>query len=851
MIDFSQLTSSSTREIKTNPIEIYSSLDRAADTSELRASQSFVLKEWYDNHLTDKDIVIKMHTGDGKTLVGLLMLMSNINSGKGPALYVCPNKYLVQQVENEALRFGIPFQNIDGFEGNIPDNFLESKAILGVTIQKLFNGRTKFGLDSASIRVGCLVMDDAHACVESIKNAFTIRLRRGERGEGELYNSLLQLFHDDLVSQGQGSLVEIEQARETQAFMAVPYWKWLSKIDAITRSLACLSSGNFEEYGDSFFVWPLLKDCLEECQMFISAREIDILPYAPRVRRFGSFSSARQRIIMSATTQEDSFFIKGLDFDESAVKNPIHWDQTRWSGEKMILLPSVVDASLNRQTVIRELFNGERQPNYGVCSIIPTAFLKGDYSEESVLFSDAGNIVECITHLKQKDFSKKVVLVNRYDGIDLPDASCRLLVLDSKPSFSSLADRYENMCRPDSDIVRVRIAQKIEQGLGRAVRGEKDYCVILIIGADLVHFLKGRDSQSFFSPQTRKQVEIGLKVSELQGNRKGKNPIDDLESLIRQALNRDEGWKSYYTTEMDSNTQRPYSHNLYSFLISEKAAEESHLARNNTKAVQILQNLINSNSLSSEEKGWYLQHIARYMYFDDRVAAEEIQREAFRLNPYLFKPDTGVHYKKTTPGNLYQADLMRRAIVGFGQFDELRLSIDEHLANLSFGVEAHMFEGALSEIGRLLGFNTQRPDQEIKKGPDVLFCAKGPKYAIFECKNEVLPERAAICKKESGQMENHCAWFESEYGKEVAVDYYWVIATNQLADNADLSHEVRAITSGGLDKFKENVRDCFYSLKKYDISTITVEYTLDLIRRYRLSLEDFRKEYSNEIKKIR
>ncbi|NBJ80689.1 hypothetical protein D5274_01610 [bacterium 1XD42-94] len=33
------------------------------------------------------------------------------------------------------------------------------------------------------------------------------------------------------------------------------------------------------------------------------------------------------------------------------------------------------------------------------------------------------------------------------------------------------------------------IAQKIEQGIGRGVRSEKDYCAILIIGSDIVKFM--------------------------------------------------------------------------------------------------------------------------------------------------------------------------------------------------------------------------------------------------------------------------------------------------------------------------------------------------------------------------
>lgn len=45
--------------------------------------------------------------------------------------------------------------------------------------------------------------------------------------------------------------------------------------------------------------------------------------------------------------------------------------------------------------------------------------------------------------------------------------------MDSLPYFDSLADRYEEQACPNSELINKRIAQKIEQGIGRGVRGEK------------------------------------------------------------------------------------------------------------------------------------------------------------------------------------------------------------------------------------------------------------------------------------------------------------------------------------------------------------------------------------------
>lgn len=56
----------------------------------------------------EKGIIIKMNTGSGKTIVGLIILMSCIREDKRPAMYVVPNKFLMKQVIKEAELLGIP-----------------------------------------------------------------------------------------------------------------------------------------------------------------------------------------------------------------------------------------------------------------------------------------------------------------------------------------------------------------------------------------------------------------------------------------------------------------------------------------------------------------------------------------------------------------------------------------------------------------------------------------------------------------------------------------------------------------------------------------------------------------------
>lgn len=113
----------------------------------------------------------------------------------------------------------------------------------------------------------------------------------------------------------------------------------------------------------------------------------------------------------------------------------------------------------------------------------------------------------------------------------------------------------------------------------------------------------------------------------------------------------------------------------------------------------------------------------------------------------------------------------------YKNYSELMLAVNEILDNLTFGMEADKFESALKNVGELLGFVSQRPDMEIRKGPDNLWCGTNNEYAFFECKSEVEETRQEITKHEAGQMNNHSAWFEKEYGSNVFVDRYMLIPT--------------------------------------------------------------------------
>ena len=151
MVDFKKRLAGKTAEKPTNPIELYNTLDREIDKGPLRPAQVAVLSDWFSNHLSARDVIVKLHTGQGKTLIGLLMLQARLNAGTGPSLYLCPDTYLIAQTREQARQFGFATCTADP---ELPDEFLNGSKILVTSVQKLFNGLTKFGLNRQLLRAG-------------------------------------------------------------------------------------------------------------------------------------------------------------------------------------------------------------------------------------------------------------------------------------------------------------------------------------------------------------------------------------------------------------------------------------------------------------------------------------------------------------------------------------------------------------------------------------------------------------------------------------------------------------------------------------------------------------------------
>lgn len=844
MVDFRKKLGSTSAKKIVDPIALYETLDRATDKGPLRPAQEAVLSDWFKSYGSSvdeketRDVVVKLHTGQGKTLIGLLLLQSRLNDNKFPCVYLCPDNFLIEQTCEQAGQFGIKVTTV---EDDLPADFLDGKSILVTSVQKLFNGLTKFGLHRQSVEIDTVLLDDAHACSDRIRDACKIRIPAEEQG----YNTLLKLFASELEQQGVGTFADLENGKR-DAMLPVPYWAWTAKESEVAGVLSAHADKKSIK-----FAWPLLRDRLKYCQCIFTGAAVEIeAPVAP-LDDFGSYARAKHRIFMSATVTDDSFLVKGLQLSPATISAPLVYEKETWSGEKMLLIPSMMHEALDRAKMVAWLAPVHAELKFGIVALVPSFARTKDWGAYGSKVLDAKNVSDAVTALKKGQFGTTLVLANRYDGIDLPDATCRILVFDSRPYSENLIDLYHEHCRPESETTLMRTIRSIEQGMGRSVRGEKDFSVVVAIGPDLVRTLRDAGSRRYLSSQMATQIEIGLEIAEMAREEiaAGKDPVEALRGLMSQCLSRDGGWKDYYVEQMKRVVPKGANSNILQLYARELEAELAFVKGDYNHAEQTIQKLLDDGLAPVEDKGWYLQERARYLHDGNRIEAQRLQVAAHRNNRLLLKPPSGVTVTKLTVISQGRTERIASWIGKFKTYSDMDATLSDICGRLVFGTKADKFEAALNELAFTLGFAGERPDSEWKEGPDNLWALDDTQYLMLECKSQVDVNRAEIHKRETEQMNRSAAWFEKHY-QGMRVKRLIVHPANKIQSAAAFTHEVDGMSENDLKRLVRAARAFFKSFENQNLRDLSVLNIQALIDAHHLSVDDLINRYCSKLKNL-
>ena len=390
-------------------------------------------------------------------------------------------------------------------------------------------------------------------------------------------------------------------------------------------------------------------------------------------------------------------------------------------------------------------------------------------------------------------------------------------------------------------------AQKIEQGLGRGVRGEKDYCFIILTGGRLVSAVKNPRFKKFFSAQTQQQIDIGVEVTkyavEDTNKKESKQIVID---AMNQMLSRDEGWKSFYRFKMNEIDEKKRDDTILDILEIERNAEIAYNQGNYPKAKdQIYSIIIQYCQDDLLEKGYYQQEMARMTYPMSKVDSNKLQIAAHRDNRTLLRPKDGMIFKKLSVEGK-RIERIREFIQQFDDYSGLKAQLELTLGSLNFNPDTKKFELSLEAVGKYIGFTSERPEEAWKEGPDNLWGVNKGEYILFECKSGTKETRGEIHQSEAEQLLNSTRWFEEKY-IDCVVKPVIVINPKLMARGAFLPENGEILDVGGLSKLKARIRSFYMEFSNVDLGQVPDLTIQEWIKSHDLEVEGIKQLFKKPV----
>lgn len=798
-IDFSKLLKS-TKSDDIEPRDIFMALPGKDKKYEYpRDVQSDVWKKWFECR-DNKNNIIKMNTGSGKTTVGLLILKSCLNEGVGPAVYVVPDAYLVEQVCKEAQTLGIKTSTD---EKDL--SFIRGQSILIINIHKLINGKSVFGMRRVNnVEIGSIIIDDAHACLTTIKDQYTLQIPR----ETEMYSKILQLFSESLKNQCVNKFTELCRTDSRDLFMLVPYWEWQEHQNEVYEIIR----DNLIDGETLSFRLPLLEEYFQFCDCIVTNAKIEISIKSIPISEISSFEHATRRIFMTATLADDSVLSSELGLYPEDIPNIISPDKANDIGDRLIIMPQVMNRNITDDEIKQQLLNFSNSCN--VVIIVPSRRRAEYWSDVSNLELTIENLKDGVEKLKSGHVGI-AVLINKYDGVDLPDEACSILVIDGLPPMNNIYDQFEKNANPKSSRLKCEQIQKLEQGMGRGVRSNSDSCAIILMGRDISEIVYANNGLDYFSKATKNQLEISEKLCSL---------IDSLDaasilSMCNYSIEKNEDWIAISKSTLSSieYDSKPHFNN---YQVALRKAFDLAERSQYDKAIETIEQEINVAE-NKELKGLLLQYKAELQNFTNQEESQETLLAANGYNRMLINPIKGIVPEKYAAKIAEQGQAIREYIAenNFNPNGFL-IKVDGVLGDLCFNsVSYKKFESAIKELGLILGLNSTRPEEEFGTGPDNLWQLDNQQFVVIECKNEATTE--FISKNDCNQLNGSINWLNSQYHG--INECYPIMIHPSVTFYHDCSPEprIRIIDEESLNKLKMEVKNFASSIAgKFSFSDV-------------------------------
>lgn len=737
---------------------------RAPEIKHLWSHQADLLREYHKNWLDARDVAIELPTGSGKTLVGLLIGEWRRQALGDRVAYLCPTRQLARQVGAQALDYGIQAHVLIGKQRDYPPKefsaYQSSRAIAVTTYSAIFNVNPRIN-DAQT-----LILDDAHAGENFMVSMWSVEISRSTLPG--TYRALVDLLRNELDSGFYADLVDDSEwdPRKARLIELVPGASVRRYRDAIRDLL----DEHLEEETSPWYAWSVIKDRLVACNFFVSWDSILIRPFIPPTQTHPPFKQANQRVYMSATLGAGGELerITGI---RSITRLPLPpgWDK-RGSGRRLFLIPEL---ALPSEEMIKVVEDAVQTFNRSLI-LVPSQHdpesrgLISAIRQSEIDILQAPDIEDSIDPFLEKDGT--ALVLSRYDGLDLPDEACRLLVLAGLPSGTNLQEKFLWSRIAAYSLLRDRVITRFTQGVGRCTRSDNDYAVVFVVGRRLVDFLLKNDNRRLLNPELQAELEFGMENSMDKS-------ADDFKELWEAFLSRGDDWQGAEEAilslrDRSSRHDDPTSERLSSVVADEVAylyamwRDDFEAALEHARKVA---DALGGDETKAYRAWWYYLSAEAAMLLYEATKDESYQRTARDFLKRASDCCTGVSWfarlGRSVSSDTDTAEIdeltakavetIRDRLVEWGAVGK---RFEQHISRVAENLQAtehKAFHRGLKGLGEMLGFDVELPEGD--GAPDCVWSIGSSVYVVHEAKSEHTPGHP-IGVNDIRQAQSHENW---------------------------------------------------------------------------------------------
>ena len=785
MVDLSKIGRPSASAKSLNPLEIFGRLPATPSTpNDLWSGQSEALRQWHDKR-DASDVLISLNTGAGKTVVGLLVAQSLINEGLENVVYACSTVDLVNQTYKEATALGIKCTTRARGRFN-NDLFETGEGFCITTYQALYTVRSGF---HRKFFPEAIIFDDSHVAESILRSAMTMTIRRTKFPDlfGEIVRQFTPAFEEHSLSE---AFKEVVGGTAPDVLMAPP--------DAVragaSRITGLIKAHKLREDDDLQFPYLHLIDHISNCVFIFGDGVIEISPPFLPVRSLPYFDErGPRRIYLSATMNYMADFPRAFGREPEVVIQP---ENDAGNGERLVLFAEKFDGHEVDIDLVKRI-SREHKVLISVPSYPRAKLWEGvgqppspsEFSEELQQFRDGER--------------QLFILVSRIDGIDLPHATCRLMVVDGLPGGANLIERYQWDRLGMRNFHAAKLANRITQLFGRINRGRNDYGVFILNGRDLNNWLLHRRHLALLPDLLRKQLLLGTTIQEQSEDLRHPEGIVE---LVDQVIERDEDWLALYADtieglEIDDSHRIKMAEmdaGLTDAAISE--AEFGYAIWNNDfasarKHLEEQADLV--ADADSRVAGWYWLWVGHCYQCegDNRSASLAYARARVNLRGALVPRVEVPEEKMAKPEEKSAAARKIWGLVGLtsdANFNREISMIDRRLAKLKSDTgSSSQHEEAVRFFGEVLGYSSSRPDNELGDGPDVLWREEKESVNLgLELKTKKDTPANYRKKDDIGQGHDNLEWIREKHKSETNLGLVFIGPPGSCTASANPSDEM-------------------------------------------------------------